>query len=255
MNKIDLHYKVEGDGKACVFLHGLSDDLNYWEFLAKNLQSKFKVIRFDLPGHGQSELCDEITIDIYANNLIAILNELNVDKINLVGFSLGGAIALYFTLKYPEMVDCLVLMSSFAKTDDHIMSIFTEFKKALNISFEEFYDLILPMVLCPDVIEANRDELDALKHIAAKTANTQAYIKAIEACSTFDLEGELQKIDVPTLLIAGKYDKITTADSQRDICEKIENSRLIVLDDVRHNLLVGQDNEKVLGILEEFLKE
>ena len=88
MKKIDTHYKVEGEGKAVVFVHGLSDDLNYWEILATNLKRDYQVIRFDLPGHGQSELGEaEISIAYYVDCLDGILNELKVDKINFIGRS------------------------------------------------------------------------------------------------------------------------------------------------------------------------
>ena len=137
MNNIDVHYKVEGEGETVVFVHGLSDDLNYWEFLATNLKNEYRVIRFDLPGHGQSELGEnEISIDYYSDCLIGILNELNVDNINLIGFSLGGAIALNFALRYCEKVDSLVLMSSFSGVNNHLMDVFAKFKCALDISFE-----------------------------------------------------------------------------------------------------------------------
>ena len=255
MNNIDVHYKVEGEGETVVFVHGLSDDLNYWEFLATNLKNEYRVIRFDLPGHGQSELGEnEISIDYYSDCLIGILNELNVDNINLIGFSLGGAIALNFALRYCEKVDSLVLMSSFSGVNNHLMDVFAKFKCALDISFEEFYDLILPMVLCYDVIDANRNELDLLKQMASQTANTEAYIKAIDACGDFDVGDELSKIEVPTLILAGKYDEITVPDIQKEIHANIPNSKLIVFDDLKHNLLVGENNRKILDILKEFLK-
>ena len=250
-----LHYVVEGDGKVLVFIHGLSDDLNYWEVLTANLKKNFKVIRFDLQGHGESELVDdEISIDIYANDLKNLLDGLNVKKVNLVGFSLGGAIALDFSIKYSDYVDSLVLMSSFSKSDDYSKNIFNQFKNALKSSFEDFYDLILPMVLCKNVIENHNEELKMLKQIASQNADTEAYIKAVDACCEFDVDEDLAKINIPTLILAGKYDEIFLPEMQADFKNKIKNSRLIVFDDVKHNLLVGKNNIKVVEILNEFLK-
>lgn len=252
---MDLHYKVEGSGETLVFIHGLSDSLLYWEFLATNLKGDYQVIRMDLRGHGESELgSDEITIDLYADDLSDILDEANVNEVNLIGFSLGGAVALDFALNHPDRVSSMVLMSSFAGVDDHIENVFNDFKQALSVSFEEFYDLILPMVLCPDVIDENREELEILKYMASQTANTQAYIKAVDAGMDFDVKNRLSEIDVPTLVLAGKYDEITSADIQKGICKNIKGCELVVLDDVKHNLLVGKNNKKVLDILNEFLK-
>lgn len=154
-----------------------------------------------------------------------------------------------FAIRYSQKVDSLVLMSSYCKVDDSLCDVLNQFKEALNISFEEFYDLILPMVLCHDVIEDNKEELMLLKQIESQTANTDAYIKAVEACMDFNAEDELAKIDIPTLILAGKYDEISRLDMQIDLQRKIRNSKLIVFEDSKHNLLVGKNNEKVLNII------
>ena len=123
------------------------------------------------------------------------------------------------------------------------------------MGFEEFYDFILPMVLCPEVIDDNHEELEMLKELASKTADTKAYIKAIDAFADFNIESDLSKIDVSTLILAGKYDDITLLSSQQELKEKIKGSKLIVFDDVKHNLLIGKNNEEILGILKKFYKK
>ena len=248
-----MNFKVEGNGRPLVFIHGLSDSLLYWEFLASYLKSDYQIIRMDLRGHGESYLGnDEVNIDLYVDDLKNLLNDLNLDKVDLIGFSLGGAVALDFSLKYPENVSSLVLMSSFSKSDEYLTNIFTQFKDALKNSFEDFYDLILPMVLCPEVIDDNREALDQIREFASKTANTDAYIKAVDACIEFDVDDSLSKIEVPTLVMSGKYDEISLLTSQRQLQKKIKNSELIVFDNVKHNLLVGKNNERVLETLEKF---
>ena len=252
---MDLNYKVEGSGEALVFIHGLSDDLNYWEFLAANLKDDYRVVRFDLQGHGQSEMSeDEITMDNYVDDLKNLLDGLNIKKANLIGFSLGGSIAMDFTINYPDYVDSLVVMSSFSKCDDYLKSILNEFRISLEHGFEDFFDCILPKVLCLDVIESNKNELKILKELASKTANTQAYINAVDICLSFNIEDELHRINVPTMVLAGKYDEISRLDTQEELQNKIENSKLIVFDDVKHNLLVGKNNVEILNLLKKFIK-
>ena len=248
-----MNFKIEGNGRPLVFIHGLSDSLLYWEFLASHLKRDYQIIRMDLRGHGESYLGnDEVNIDLYVDDLKNLLNDLNLDNVDLIGFSLGGAVALDFSLKYPENVSSLVLMSSFSKSDEYLTNIFTQFKDALKNSFEDFYDLILPMVLCPEVIDDNREALDQIREFASKTANTDAYIKAVDACMEFDVDDSLSKIEVPTLVMSGKYDEISLLSSQKTIQKKIKNSELIVFDNVKHNLLVGKNNERVLEVLEKF---
>lgn len=251
-----MNYKLEGIGEALVFIHGLSDNLLFWEVLAANLKDDYQVLRVDLRGHGETELgSDALTIELLADDLRGLLDELQIENANLVGFSLGGAVALDFAVRYPKRVSSLVLMSTFCKSDEHLAGILNQFKDALENGFGDFYDLILPMVLCPDVIEDNMDELNFLRELALQTANTQAYIQAADACLDFNVEEELSKIDVPTLVLAGKYDEISLRDSQRDMKNRIENAELIVFDDVKHNLLVGKNNMKILNILKKFYKK
>lgn len=250
-----MNYKLEGKGKTLLFIHGLSDNLLYWEFLATTLKEGYQVLRVDLRGHGESELGNgEITIDTYVNDLNNLLKELDISKVNLIGFSLGGAVALDFTIKFPQKVDSLVLMSSFYKLEGESRNTLIQFKKALNVSFEEFYDTILPMVLCPNVIEDNENELEMLKGIAAQNANIKAFIMAVDICLNFNVENNISKINVPTLILAGKYDEIFTSDMQNELSYKIKNSKLIVFDNVKHNLLVGKNNTEILKILNDFLK-
>ena len=250
-----MNYKIEGNGETLVFIHGLSDNLLYWEYLASNLKYDYQILRVDLRGHGRSERGnEEITIDTFVKDLNNLLEELDISKVNLIGFSLGGAVALEFTNKYPQKANSLVLMSSFHKADAELKSTLNQFKNSLNVGFEEFYDYILPMVLCPKVIEDNENELELLREIASKNADTEAYIKAVDVCLNFNAEKYLQEINIPTLILAGKYDEISTLDMQKDLQSRIKNSKLIVFDDVKHNLLVGKNNKKILTILKEFFK-
>lgn len=250
-----MNYRLDGNGKTLVFIHGLSDNMFYWEFLATNLKHDYQILRVDLRGHGESELGnEEITISTYANDLNNLLEKLDISEVNLIGFSLGGAVALDFTNKYPQKVDSLVLMSSFYKADDELKSTLNQFKNSLKVGFDEFYDNILPKVLCPNVIEDNKNELELLKEISSQNANIEAYIKAVDACLNFNAEKHLPEINVPTVILAGRYDEISTLKMQKDLQSKIKNSELIVLDDVKHNLLVGKNNAKILTVLKEFLK-
>ena len=104
-----LNYVVEGKGEPLIFLHGLSDNLRYWEVLTSTLRKKYQVIRIDLRGHGESELGDdEITIDTYADDLKNLLDD--------------------FAIRYTNYVSSIVLMSTFVKCDENITAtLFTVF--------------------------------------------------------------------------------------------------------------------------------
>ena len=248
-----LNYKLEGNGKTLVFIHGLSDNLDYWQPLTSLLKNHYQILRYDLRGHGLSEPGNEnITMDTYVEDLHNLLNELELSEINLVGLSLGSAIALSFTIKHPDRVSSMVLMSSFYKCDKELTKVFNSFKRSLKKSFATFFDTILPMVLCPEVIEDNRELLNLIRDTSS-TVNVESYIKAVDVCLEYDVENELKYVDVPTLILAGKYDEITSPDMQRQLSDRIRNSRLIVFNDVKHNLLAGENIVKISDIINKFL--
>lgn len=255
MMQMNLNYLVEGKGSTLVLIHGLSDDLRYWEPLAGSLKKDYKIIRFDLRGHGESELGeDEITIGTYVNDLKNLLDELNIKKAGIIGFSLGGAIAIDFAIKYPEYVSSIVLMSAFFKCDEKLRKVFYQMKTELNKSFEDFYDFMLPKILCPDILDNNREELELIKQIASQNANIEAYEKAVDAGVNFNAENNISQINIPTLILAGKYDEITTVSIQKTMHKLIKTSKLIIFDNLKHNLLIGKNNLIILENLTEFFK-
>ena len=109
------------------------------------------------------------------------------------------------------------------------------------------------MVLCPKVIKENQEELNVFKYIASETANVKAYIEAIDVCLNYDVEQDLEYVNVPTLIIAAKYDEITLVNMQKELHSKIKNSDIIVFNNVKHNILVGENINKTGIILKNFI--
>lgn len=256
MYKNKINYKTEGEGKTITFIHGLSDNLEYWETLVPFFKDKYHIVRYDLRGHGKTPLGDdEITIDTYVNDLNNLIKKLNITETVLVGFSLGGAIALEYTLKYPEKVSSLILMSSMPKCSPNFEKTCIKLKNAVKNSFEDFFDIILPKVLCPEVIQDNQTELEIIKEYAKENANTLGIEKAIDAMLKFDIIDEISEINKATLILSGKYDDLTEVPLQKTMHEKIENSEFIILDNLKHNLLVGKNIEKNSIIIDNFLQK
>lgn len=249
-----MNYMIEGEGQAIVFVHGLSDNLLYWEPLSSVLKENFTVIRYDLRGHGETELgSDEISIELLVEDLHDLLCELDIEKANIVGFSLGGMVGLEFILKYPSFASSIVLISTFAKVSQYTEDMLNQILNALDGGFEEFFDFMIPRVLCPGVIDASREELEVLKSIASQNADVEAFKKAVQAMFSFDVWDRLDEIDIPALVLAGNYDEISLLSEQREFSDVLPNAELIVLDNVKHNLLVGERIGEVIDILNGFL--
>ncbi|WP_323735474.1 alpha/beta hydrolase [Methanosphaera sp. ISO3-F5] len=254
MFKKDINYKVEGKGKPLILIHGLSDSLEYWEPLSSILKNKHKIIRYDIRGHGKSPLSrEEISIDLLVDDLNILLNNLKVDECIIVGFSMGGLIGLSYAIKYPEKVSSIILMSTFARCSSYVENIFLQLRNAVKSSYDDFYEYILPMVLCPNIIEENKKELEMIKEYASNNVNTMAIEKAINAMLGFDIIYDLDQFDIPTLILCGKYDTLVPPSLQEETHKKIINSEMIVLDNLKHNLLVGKNISKISDIIVDFI--
>ena len=104
-----LNYKKIGEGRALVILHGLFGSLDNWQTLGKKFGEQYAVYLLDLRNHGHSPHSDDWTYDLMCDDLMEFLNDNNLDKIYLLGHSLGGKVAMQFALKYPERVDKLIV--------------------------------------------------------------------------------------------------------------------------------------------------
>ena len=254
LNGININYQLEGEGKTIVFVHGLSDSLKYWNVLTDELKDQYEVLSFDLRGHGDSSDDDSITtIDLYQDDLYQLLTALNIENAVFAGLSLGGNVILDLAIKHPEMVNGLIVMSSFPEHSERLEKIFDEFYEGIDKGFIEFYDTILPYTLTDDLLLKHKELLENIKFEAAKTANIDGIKKGIKAGYGFNITDELNAIDVPTLVIAGREDNLTDLDIQKKISDNIMDSELIILDNTKHNILIGRNIEKVLDIINEFM--
>lgn len=257
VNNISLNYELEGSGKTIVFVHGLSDNLEYWKILTNELKNKYQVLSFDLRGHGNSSINedDEVSIDLYQDDLFKLLKRLEIDNAVFVGLSLGGNIIMDFAIKHPEMVNGLIIMSSFSNQSEKLVEIFNDFEKGIDKGFVEFFDIIVPYTLTGDMLEKHRETLDIVKYEAAEHANIEGIKKGIKAGYEFNVTERLSEIDAPTIVMAGAEDDLTDLDIQMEISNNIKDSELIILDNTKHNLLVGYNIEKILNIIDDFMSK
>lgn len=250
LNDIDINYKQEGCGKTIIFIHGLSDNLNYWNQLTDTLKNNFEVISYDLRGHGKTTLGNKkITVEILADDLNNLMNALNIKKATLVGLSLGGNVALMQAINNPEKVSSLVIMSSSAEVDEKLALRFKEFYDALDNSYESFYDAIIKYVLPKEILEKNHEKLEMVKKESAKISNVDGIKQCIKGGSHYNISQKIKNIEVPTLILTGADDDITDATLQEKLCKNIKNSKMIIFKNTKHNLLIGKNTLKIIDLI------
>jgi pimeloyl-ACP methyl ester carboxylesterase len=111
-NGVSLHYITAGEGPDVILLHGFLGNLAVWHlYMMPILRREFKVLTYDLRGHGYSEMTPTgYTPKVMAEDLLGLMDALGIKKATLMGHSYGADIALYFALKHPDRVDKILAL-------------------------------------------------------------------------------------------------------------------------------------------------
>jgi pimeloyl-ACP methyl ester carboxylesterase len=243
-----LDYRVEGDGKTLVFLHGFLESSTMWSFL--NLQAlKARKVFIDLPGHGKSPLTDNSespSIDFMAKEVLKVLNFLEIDSYSVIGHSMGG----YVSLKLKEMdsrCEKAVLVNSNFWED-------TEQKKKDRIRVAEiafkakklFIQEAIPNLFGKP--ENHAEEIDELIEEALKMAPESIAYSALAMRERKDYTREVSENQTEYFIIHGKLDKLVDTDFLKSQLKSVEN--LFVIENAGHMAHIEQ-SEEVFGILKE----
>jgi pimeloyl-ACP methyl ester carboxylesterase len=254
-----LYYEVAGTGPALVLIHeGLADHRMYDDQFFYFAQY-YRVVRYDLYGFGRSGLPEQEYN--YYDSLRMLLRHLNIDRAVLWGMSLGGNIALDFTLQYPEMVNGLVLMAvgmrgypnaeednvRFAPMAEAFKS--GDFVRALELSVRLWFD----------GSERGPDEVDP----TARERFRNLYLDVLRRSRDGMRSGvmleppvhtRLAEIHVPTLAVVGSGDAVTVKHVADTLASEITGARKVVIPKVAHLLnmeLPAEINNLVLNFLRE----
>lgn len=238
----ETYYEVAGSGDAVVLIHGGFGDRRMWDdhFLA--LAVDHRVVRYDLRGYGRSPAPQAAYSPV--DDLRALLDALGIEHATLVGNSMGGALALDFTLVHPERVDALVLVASaiggFPTTPEE-RAPFASDLDAMKASFEEAFAkgpergielwLASPMVAVASTSPATRD---ALRRMI--TENSGMFKLEHWPFEPLDPPAirRLGEVEVPTLVIAGARDTPLMRAAAERAASGIAGARLVVIEGADH---------------------
>jgi pimeloyl-ACP methyl ester carboxylesterase len=112
-------YRIAGSGPVILLIHGIGDNSTTWETVQAKLAQRFTVIAVDLLGHGQSDKPRaDYSVAAYANGMRDLLSVLDIDRVTVIGHSLGGGVAMQFAYQFPQLVERLILVGAGGVTKD-----------------------------------------------------------------------------------------------------------------------------------------
>ncbi len=230
-------YSMCGDGEALVLIHGVGLDQSIWEGQCEGLQRHFRVITYDMLGHGNSPLPSVgVTLEDYANQLHELLQHLNIHQAHVVGFSMGGLVARVFALRYPQQLARLVILGSvFNRSDNVRKSIMARTDEVARDGASANLQTALERWFSPGYRADNPEPIDRIRSLVLGN-NPEGYLRAYRLFASGDnyLADQVHNIRCPTLVITGELDPGSTPEMATELASRLPDGDCLILQGQRH---------------------
>ncbi|MDF2536189.1 MAG: Menaquinone biosynthesis related protein [Bacillales bacterium] len=251
INGLSYDVLIGGKGEPVMMLHGFTGSINTWRHFVSKHNEDFRFVVPSLVGHGKTDAPHDLnryTIESVVEDLVGILDQLKINQIHLVGYSMGGRLAIAFALKYPNRLKSLVLESASAgisskkerekrQESDGTLSL-----KIDHDGMEAFVDywenipLFQPLekkISFPDKLRLRTDR------ISHKPNGLMASLIMMGTGSQPYYMNKLSRIKVPTLILTGKIDEKFSKIGEQ-MADQIINSEHVIVKDSGHVIHLEQ---------------
>jgi 2-succinyl-6-hydroxy-2,4-cyclohexadiene-1-carboxylate synthase len=262
INGVQYHVEVKGQGFPMLLLHGFTGDSSTWDRVLPNLES-YKTIALDLLGHGKTdspEDHDRYRVEHAVEDLKRLLDELKIEKAFLLGYSMGGRLALAFAAAYPESVKALILESSSPglRAEDERKERAAGDEKLANMivskGLEDFVDYWenIPLFSSQKSLPAGIQEEIRNNRLSQNPRGLANSLRGMGTGRQPSYWEELRHLPMEVLLVTGELDSkfCRIAEAMK---EEVQNSTVIKVSGAGHALHV-EEPEKFGTIVREFLK-
>ncbi len=249
LNNCEIFYTSQGSGPPIVLLHGFPLNHTIWAPQVEELSRDFQVVTPDLRGHGKSEATLGVYgMDVFAQDLKALLDRLRIGRFILGGLSMGGYVAFAFLKQFAGSVQALILADSKAEADTAEAQTRREqqAQEALQNGTGPIADRLILTMLTPETREGN-------KALAGKVYEMMKLTNPVGVAGTLrgmaqrpDSTPLLASIRVPTLILVGEKDSTTPVGDARKIAAGIVGSELVVVPGAAH--LTSLENPKSVNV-------
>lgn len=230
-----LAHEIQGQGPTVVLLHPIATRREIWLPQVGPWSARLRVLRVDLPGHGQSPLGDvQPLVAGHARAVWALLDALGEQRVMLVGLSFGGMVAQAMALQRPQQLKALVLAHTSAHTDARVRALWEQRLADLaQQGMAAHACATLGRWFTPGFAERAPLTVEWVGRMVQETpeAGYRAAVRAIQALDHGDL---LAQITAPTLVVAGGQDLAIPVEAARTMAQRMPGARLEVIPQAAH---------------------
>ena len=231
----ELNYELGGrEGAPALVLTGsLGTDLTMWKTQSDRLGDRFRTVRYDIRGHGRSEVPPgPYSIADLGSDLLALLDRLDIQRAALCGLSIGGMTSMWVAAHHPERVERLVLCCTSALLGPPE----TWHARVAAVragGLESIADAVLERWFTPVFASEHPEVIQRMRAQLVATP-PEGYIGCCEAIAAMDLTGDLSSVTAPTLVLAAEQDLATPPEHGRRIAELIPGARFQTVSPAAH---------------------
>jgi len=236
-------------GPRLLLIHPIGLDADFWAAVADRLANRYRLLAYDLPGHGASDpLPGPYTMEDLADQAAALLSATEFAPAAIAGLSIGGMVAMHMALRHPELVTALILADTLARGSPIMHE---RARLARGQGMEALVAPTLERWYPPTFLSAHPEAADAVAR-RLRADDPEQHARAWEAIAGHDATAGLGSLTVPTLVVVGRLDVSTPPAVAEGIAAAIPGARLEVVEGAGH-LAPFQDPDAFCRIVADFL--
>jgi pimeloyl-ACP methyl ester carboxylesterase len=253
LDGVHLNAALRGDPSSpcVVLLHGGGANLHWWDEIATSLAERFRIVSLDFRGHGDSDHPEALVVGAFHRDLEALVAELGVDDIALVGHSMGGHIALDFAAQHPRVWGLVAIEISFGAA--HRERRRTRLALSLRRSYATRDEAIARYRLMPSTTGVPERTRLALAEHSIRELPDGRFVYKFDP-RWFGLPAtpheRLDDVRCPTLVIRGANSTLLTREGAESVVAKLPSARLIEISGAGHNVHLERPTEVIVAIAE-----
>jgi 3-oxoadipate enol-lactonase len=251
------HHVLSGPRDAPVLAMSVSlgTDLSMWDPQLPALAERYRVLRYDLRGHGASPIpAGPYSIGDLGGDVLEVLDHLKLDRVCLCGLSIGAMASIWVAAHAPDRVERLVACCTSAHFGDDASAAYrARAQTVVDQGLEPIADAALARWFTPRFIDAHPQTVERVRRGLLSTSR-EGYAGCCEALATLDLRPALRSVEAPTLVIAGRQDPATPPEHGRVIADGVRAARFEVIEDAAHLANIEQP-DAMTKLITEHLEE
>ncbi|MFD2822801.1 alpha/beta fold hydrolase [Lacinutrix iliipiscaria] len=240
VNDIELDYEDYGKGNTLLLLHGLGSTKKDWDAQVPFFSKKYRVITVDLRGHGNStKPLNDYGVGLMTEDIKQFLDQLNIKKATIVGFSMGGAVAFQMAASHPEYIDNIVIVNSGPDFNDMGQTGVDLLKNRIEFLETKGLESLAHEISFNMFPEEHQIDLRNEFETRCKNNDYNAYYKSFVTLMAWGLGDAIKDITARTLVVSSDMD-YTSVTFKENYVNKLSNARLVVIKNSRHGVVLDQ---------------